>query len=499
VVNVLVVTSEAVPFAKTGGLGDVCGALPVELARQGQRPAVIMPGYRQAYAAGHTIEPLGIELEIPIGSKTVKGSLERGWLPGGRVPVYFVRQDEYFDRDALYGTPAGDYQDNCERFVFFCRAVMEAIRLVDLPVDVLHCNDWQTALVCAYLRIEYRAVPRYENIASLLTIHNMAFQGRFWHWDMLLTGLDWKYFNWREMEYFGDLNLMKTGLVFADGLSTVSRRYAEEIQTQEFGCGLEGVLYQRRDHLTGILNGVDYSQWDPATDKHLVVPYTPATVKEGKARAKEALQVELGLPVAPEVPVVGMVGRMTDQKGWDLIVKVMSEWVQTTDVQWVALGTGEPKYEQQIEAIAKRVPRRVAARIGFSDPLAHRIEAGADMFLMPSRYEPCGLNQMYSLKYGTPPVVRATGGLADTITNATDENLAAGTANGFSFHEASVLALSETLRRAYDMYRTRPEQWDRLIETGMSQDWSWRRSAEQYVELYQRLLARRRSPALAAN
>jgi starch synthase len=205
------------------------------------------------------------------------------------------------------------------------------------------------------------------------------------------------------------------------------------------------------------------------------------------------------LPVAPEVPVVGMVGRMTDQKGWDLIVKVMSEWVQTTDVQWVALGTGEPKYEQQIEAIAQRVPRRVAARIGFSDPLAHRIEAGADMFLMPSRYEPCGLNQMYSLKYGTPPVVRATGGLADTIMNATDENLAAGTANGFSFHEASVLALSETLRRAYDMYRTRPEQWDRLIETGMSQDWSWRRSAEQYVELYQRLLARRRSPALAAN
>jgi starch synthase len=489
--NVLFVASEATPFAKTGGLADVAGALPVELAGLGHDVAVIMPAYRQALAAGQPIEPTGVSLAITIGSRTVEGSLLKSYLPGSRVPVYLVQQDHYFQRDGLYGDSSGDYIDNCERFVFFCRAVMEAVRLLDLDCDILHANDWQSGLVPAYLKTEYRGVPGYERIASLLTIHNLAYQGQFWHWDMLLTGMDWKYFNWHQMEFFGKLNLMKTGLVFADAINTVSRRYAEEIQSAPLGCGLEGVLQQRRDVLSGIINGVDYKVWNPATDPHLAAKYDVSTVAAGKAACKAALQSELGLPAAPRTPLVGQIGRLIDQKGLDLVTGLMQEWVQTADVQWAILGTGEAKYEQTLAALAQQHPQKVAARLEFSTPLAHRIEAGADIFLMPSHFEPCGLNQLYSLKYGTVPVVRATGGLADTIADATSEALAAGTATGFSFQQYSLLALSETLRRACAAY-AQPEVWSQLIATGMRQDWSWSRSAEQYVALYTRTLARRR-------
>ncbi len=251
--NILFATSEAVPFAKTGGLADVCGALPIELARLGHRPTVIMPAYRKVRYCGLPIEPLGIDFIVPIGSKTVTGHLLRSRLPDSDVPVYLVQQDQYFDRDELYGADGQDYIDNCERYVFFCRAVLEAIRLLELEVDVVHVNDWQTGLVPAYLKTEYRGLPRYERIASLFTIHNLAYQGKFWHWDMLLTGLDWKYFNWHQMEFHGMLNLLKTGLVFADRISTVSPRYAEEIQSSPLGCGLEGLLQHRRDSLSGIL------------------------------------------------------------------------------------------------------------------------------------------------------------------------------------------------------------------------------------------------------
>jgi starch synthase len=323
----------------------------------------------------------------------------------------------------------------------------------------------------------------------LFTIHNMAYQGQFWHWDMLLTGIDWKYFNWHQMEFFGHLNLMKTGLVFADALNTVSPRYAQEIQTSPLGCGLEGVLSQRRKVLSGIINGVDYQEWNPATDEHLPAQYTPETVKQGKAKCKAALQTELGLESKPDVPLVGFVGRLTDQKGVDLIAGVIHEWVRTTDLQWVILGTGEPRYHQLFARLGDQYSRKVAARLEFSNALAHRIEAGADMFLMPSQFEPCGLSQLYSLKYGTVPIVRATGGLADTITDATPETLLSRTANGFSFREYSTLALSDTVRRAWDAY-TKPELWDQLVATGMRQDWSWTRSARQYVALYEETIAR---------
>lgn len=489
--NILVATSEAVPFAKTGGLADVCGALPAELAKLGHSAALIMPYYRQVRFSGHPVESLGIDFIVPIGSKMVSGHLLRARLPKCDVPAYFVQQDQYFDRDQLYTVDGRDYIDNCERFVFFCRAVMEAIRLLDLDVDVIHANDWQTGLVPAYLKVEYRALPRYQKIASVFTIHNMAYQGQFWHWDMLLTGLDWKYFNWRQMEFYDKLNLLKTGLVFADSITTVSPRYAREIQSAPLGCGLEGALQHRADVLKGILNGIDTAEWDPAADPHLAAHYTIDNYAEGKAALKAKLQEEMGLEVNPSVPLVGFIGRFVEQKGVDLLMEVMQQWLPTTDVQWAILAAGDPKYHRMVERMVERFPQKISARLDFSNPLAHRIEAGSDIFLMPSRFEPCGLNQFYSLRYGTVPVVRATGGLADTITDATPTTLADRTANGFSFEEYSSLALGETLRRACDAYRN-PDVWRQLIETGMRQDWSWARSAAQYVKLYEETLARTR-------
>lgn len=481
-------TSEAVPFAKTGGLADVCGTLPAEIARLGHDVTLVLPAYRQVRQAGLPIERTGIELSIPIGRKTVAGTVLKSRLPDSDVPVYLIDQPGYFDRAGLYQENGKDYIDNCERFVFFCRAVLELIELMNLRVDVLHANDWQTGLIPAYLKIEYAGVPRYEQIRSILTIHNLAYQGQFWHWDMLLTGLDWKYFNWQQMEFYGQLNLLKTGMVFADYLTTVSPRYAQEIQTPEHGCGLEGVLMQRRGSLVGIINGVDYRQWNPATDAHLARRYDAGTFREGKPLCKQALQAALGLPQRAATPLVGLVGRLVDQKGLDLTTQLLKDTLAVRDIQWAILGTGEAKYHELLPTLAARNPERLAVRLEFSDALAHQIEAGADIFLMPSRFEPCGLNQLFSLRYGTVPLVRATGGLADTITDTTPETLAAGTANGFSFQHYSTIALKETLDRALSVYTDRPT-WEKIIATGMAQDWSWSRSARQYVSLYEHALS----------
>ncbi len=489
--NILLATSEAVPFAKTGGLADVCGALPIALSRLGHEVSLILPAYRKARYSGIPNEPLGISFIVPIGSKMVSGRLLKSRIPGSDVMVYLVEQDQYFDRDQLYGSEGKDYIDNCERFVFFARAVLESVRLLDLKVDVLHANDWQTGLIPAYLKLEYARAPRYEHIVSLLTLHNMAYQGQFWHWDMLLTGLDWKFFNWREMEYHGKLNLLKTGIVYADAINTVSPRYAKEIQSAPLGCGLEGVLQHRRDAVYGILNGIDTDEWNPETDPDLAANYNAGTVAEGKPACKRALQREVGLPEEPNVPLLGFIGRLAEQKGIDLVAEVAQRWVQTHEAQWVLLGTGEPKYQRLFQALADRFPKKVAARLEFSNPLAHRIEAGADLFLMPSRYEPCGLNQLYSLRYGTVPVVRATGGLADTIAGVPEGAADPGEANGYTFQEYSPLALNETLRRACDAYRD-PSFWQQLMANGMSQDWSWARSADEYVKLYETTLERAR-------
>jgi starch synthase len=491
-VNVLIASSEVGPFAKTGGLADVCGALPLALSRLGAKPAVIMPAFRRHIGkTGIPIQDTQVSFDIPIGSKIVSGRLLQSQIPGSDVPIYFVDQPDYYDRAELYREKGADYKDNCERFVFFSRAVMEAIRLLDLNLDVVHCNDWQTGLIPAYLRCEYQHAHGYERIVSLMTIHNLAYQGRFWHWDMLLTGLDWKYFNWKQMEFYGDLNLLKTGIVFADAVSTVSPRYGQEIQTPESGCGLEGVLQQRADVLHGILNGVDETIWNPATDPLIPLKYSVANWTEGKKVSKAALQAVFNLQASAKTPVIGFIGRLAEQKGLDLIAAVMKRWVREVDAQWVILGTGEPQYQELLTTLVREHPTRMGVKFEFSERLAHLIESGSDMFLMPSRYEPCGLNQLYSLKYGTVPVVRETGGLADTVRDLTAESLAAGTATGFSFAPNDASALEETLRRAVDVFTREPAVWKKLVETGMEQDWSWDNSAKRYLELYKQMLADR--------
>lgn len=494
--KILFATTEAVPFAKTGGLGDVCGSLPVELAKLGHEVVLVMPAFRQALHSGRPIERTGVDFEVPIGRKKVSGTFLRSSLPGdgterSEVPVYLVEHNAYYDRPELYTERGTDYRDNCERFVFFSRAVLEAIPRLDLGTELVHAHDWTSSLVPAYLKTNLRGIPPYDSLVSMLTIHNIAYQGSFWHWDMELTGIDWKYFNWRQMEFYGNLNFLKSGIAFADVITTVSPRYAQEIQSPPLSYGLEGILSHRRADLFGIMNGVDYGVWNPEIDPHLNGHnYGVHNFVDGKRACKTALQQEFGLPLVEGQPLVAMVGRLADQKGFDLVADVIRQWAESSPVQWVILGTGDPRYHDLLHDLAQRHPDRVAVRLGFSNELAHRIEAGADIFLMPSRYEPCGLNQLYSLKYGTVPVVHATGGLADSITNLSDDTLAAGTANGFSFDNYTSVALAQTLERACQTYFNHPI-WHQLIRTGMTQDWSWHHSAQEYSRLYEQTLAHR--------
>lgn len=496
--NILFATSEAVPFCKTGGLGDVCGSLPRALAELGHSPTLVLPAFRQVHQAGVPIEPTGVEFEIPIGQKKVHGRFLRGTLPDSEVPVYFVDNPDYFDRPELYWENGEDYRDNCERFTFFCRAALRAITLLDLGTDLIHCHDWQTGLIPAYLKTMLNDRAPYDQIASLYTIHNLAYQGSFWHWDMALTGIDWKYFNWQQMEFYGNLNFMKTAIAFSDVINTVSPTYAEEIMRPPLSCGLEGALQHRSADLYGIINGADYSAWNPATDPHLGDnTYDVSTVDVGKPACKAALQRELGLPEHADVPLLAAVGRLADQKGFDLIARVMQQWAGQRELQWVILGTGEPRYHEAFRQLAEENPGRVAVRLEFSNELAHRIEAGADMFLMPSQYEPCGLNQLYSMKYGTVPVVRKTGGLADTVVDTNESTIANEVATGFAFEEYTSLALADTLERACGYYEDK-DTWRNLILRGMNQDWSWSRSAAVYSDLYQQVCSRPRqamSPA----
>jgi starch synthase len=490
--RIVLASSEAVPFSKTGGLADVASALPKALAQAGHDVWLVTPYYPQLVPAGNVpdIRPTDIRLNISLGPKTTTGRVLESSLPRSNVRVCLIEQPDYFDRPGLYQDSRGDYRDNSERFIFFSRAVMETARQLDVRPDIFHANDWQTGLVPALLHIDYRQIAGFEHAASVFTIHNLAFQGQFWHWDMLLTGLDWKYFNWRQMEYFGQLNLMKTGLVFADKLTTVSPTYAREIQTPDAGCGLQGVLSHRRADLVGILNGVDTEIWNPATDPHIARNYTVETVCEGKAACKADLQRRMNLPVREDVPLIGSVSRITHQKGFDLVAQCM-EGLLGLNLQMVFVGSGNPEFERMLRRLAEEHPDQVAVRIGFDEPLSHQVEAGADIYLMPSQFEPCGLNQMYSLIYGTVPIVREVGGLADSVVDANESNLARGTANGFSFREYRTEELMRAVARAIESYRRR-DVWRQLIRTGMSRDWSWRRSAAEYVQVYEEACRKRR-------
>lgn len=500
----MLAASEVVGFAKTGGLADVAGALPPALARRGCQCAIILPLYRCTRQAANPPKPTDITFTVPVGDKKIPGRLWRSTLPGSDLPVYLVEQNDYFDRDdPLYkrgiyqflrtnGT-RGDYPDNCARFVFFCRAVLEAVRLLDYWPDVLHANDWQTGLLPVYLREVYSQHPnaalraKYRRVRTLFTVHNIAYQGAFWHWDMNLAGLDWKLFNKNQLEFYGHLNCLKAGLVFSDLINTVSPTYAREIQTPYYGCGLQGVLSERRHRLFGIVNGVDYQSWNSATDRYLPAHYSVEALAPGKPQCKAALQERCGLPADPKAPLLGVVARLVEQKGIDLVVNAAPRLLDD-GAQLVVLGEGDPQYHQMLSELRDRYPQRMSLTLGFSEAQAHQIEAGADLFLMPSLYEPSGLNQLYSMRYGTPPVVRATGGLADTVVDTTVATLANGMATGFSFQAFTGNALLEATQRGIALYRGQTATWQQILTTAMRADWSWDRSAAEYERLYELLL-----------
>jgi starch synthase len=497
------VSSEVAGFAKTGGLADVAASLPAALAQRGIDIAVVMPLYRAARTAVPPPEPTSITVSVPIGSRQIRGSVWRSRLPETNVPIYFIDQPEFFDRDdptqgrGLYQfiDPNGgkrDYADNCPRFVFFCRAVLEALPLLPFWPDIVHVNDWQSGLIPVYIKELYGAHPerdvraRYGRLHTMLTIHNIAFQGLFGHMDMPLTGLPWKLFNYEQLEFYGQVNFLKGGMVFADVISTVSPMYAKEIQTPYFGGGLQGVLVQRSRQLHGIVNGVDYRIWNPATDPHIAARYDETTVVQGKAVCKKALQEHYQLPLRPRTPLLGMVSRLVNQKGLDLLQQ-SAEALLEHDLQLVVLGEGDPLYHALLLKLRKQFPQKLGVTLAQDEKLAHQIEAGADIFLMPSQFEPCGLSQLYSLKYGTVPLVRKTGGLADTVVDAASATLAKNSATGFAFIPYTPAAFLETLKRALNLYTKHPDQWLALQRNGMRQDWSWNRSAAEYERLYSSL------------
>ncbi len=482
--KVALLSSEVAPFSKTGGLADVAGALPKYLQKAGCEISVITPFYKEVAKKRFDIIPTGKTVTVNIRNAIVPAEILSGRLPDSNVPIFFIKQDKYFDRDGLYGTAGGDHPDNCERYVFFARAVLEAIKTFGWNVDIVHCNDWQTALVPTYLATTHKNEAAFADIASLFTIHNLAYQGLFWHFDMELIGLDWSWFDYRYLEFYDKINLLKGGIVFSALINTVSKRYAGEIQTSEYGCGLEGVLRERCKDLFGVINGIDYSAWNPATDKLIPANYDINKLG-GKAKCKEVLRQKCGLPQS-RVPLVGFIGRLAEQKGLDIIAEAIDK-IMALDLQMVILGTGDKKYHNLLTGIAKKYPEKLSANITFDNKLAHEIEAGCDMFLMPSRYEPCGLNQLYSLKYGTVPIVRETGGLADTVKNCKTSSLKVGSATGFSFKAYSGAALLKTIKNALQVFADR-KAWKKLMHNGMQEDWSWSRSAMEYMKLYKKAI-----------
>jgi starch synthase len=476
---VLLCTSEAVPFVKTGGLADVAGALPVALAKLGHDVRLALPGYAEI-DPNITSRPVGRGFDLVIGGKPVCVSVEQSEaLPG--APAYLVKSPDYFGGTGLYGRP-----DDPERFGLFCLAVLEFLRNSDWQPDVIHCNDWQTALIPVFLKRRYEQDPVLAKIGTLLTIHNLAYQGVFERTALEAIGLDRSLFTVDGLEFYGHVNFLKGGLLFSDVLNTVSETYAQEIQTAEYGERLDGVLAGRRADLFGILNGLDYNEWNPATDRFISASYHAGNLAP-KAADKAALQRRCGLPERAEAPLFGLVSRLAEQKGLDILADALPHFLRL-DAQFVLLGTGEPHFHQLLSALAARFPGKMGLALAFDNSLAHQIYAGCDMFLMPSRYEPCGLGQMISLRYGTIPVVRSTGGLADTIRGF---DPATGQGNGFVFRDYRASALLGAMAEAAMTFQSK-DLWSKLVQNAMACDFSWDRSARQYQELYRRAVQRRR-------
>lgn len=479
--QILFVASEVVPFAKTGGLADVTGSLPKELHRMGHDVRIILPFYKGVEESGFPISDPVADIEVRLGATVESGAIRRTNLGG--IPVYLVEHEGYFRRDFLYGTPSGDYPDNPRRFAFFCRGVLEFLRRADFHADVIHCHDWQAALVPILLRHELGSDPLFTGCAVLYTIHNLAYQGLFPRESLEEIGLDGSYFTIDRMEYYGKVNLMKGAILTADLVNTVSESYCREIQTPESGCGLDGVLRARREDLSGILNGLDYAEWDPAHDPELFSAFTAEDL-DGKMANKVGLQRLLGLEQSTEIPLLGIVSRLSAQKGFDLVAALLPRFA-AANVQLVILGSGEEKFVRLLTTGPKA--RNISFNFGFDSSLAHRIYAGSDIFVMPSQYEPCGLGQLIALRYGSVPVVRKTGGLADTVLDPRES----GEPTGFSFTEYSGGALWTTIRRAL-LARNDRGNWERIVRRGMASDFSWQHSALRYEELYRRGIEKRR-------
>ncbi len=485
--RVLMITPEVTPFAQTGGLGEVLSALPGELAELGLDVDVFMPKYRGIDCDKYDLKATGLEIKVDLNAKTVPAAMWEFRDKRG-VRYLFVKCDEYFDRDYLYGTPEADYEDNAERFVFLCRSAIEMSLAASTRYDVFHSHDWQASLTPVYLRTLYAGEPILEKSAAVMTIHNLGYQGIFWHLDMPLVGVGWEFFTPKHMEFHGKLNFLKSGIVFADEVNTVSPGYRDEILTPEFGFGLEGILQEKGPNLTGILNGVDYKLWNPETDSLIVSNFGPDDLS-GKALCKADLQKIARLPIRSDVPIIAMVSRLSNQKGIDILGGAIPSLLEH-DVQLVLLGTGEAKYHTAFSEFAEGYPDKMGVFLSYDYGLAHKIFAGADMLLVPSRYEPCGLNQLYALKYGTVPIVRATGGLTDTVE---EFNLEQDSGTGFKFKEPTPSVLEETVLRAVDIFMKRPGTWQRVMVRGMHRDFSWKRSAMEYVQLYEKAVADRKN------
>ena len=479
-------TSECVPYVKTGGLADVSGALPKALARLGCEVKVFLPLYGSINTEEHGLifaEELR-DIPVQIGDKTVTFNTWYGHLPNSPVEVYFIDCPMYYHRKYVYTADP----DEDERFILLQHAVFQIVQRYAWAPDVMHVNDWPTALIPVYLRKNYSWDRLFDGTASLLTIHNIGYQGRFPPSSLYKAGLEPElFYPMGPYELEGTFSFLKAGLVFADLLNTVSPTYAREIQTPEYGAGLDGILRARSSDLFGILNGIDTEVWNPSTDPFIAVNYDVHTL-ERKVKNKRILLEEMRLPFDENVPVIGIIARFTYQKGLDLLKPILGQLLAERPMQWVVLGSGENDLEDFFSWAARTFPDRVSAYIGYNEPLAHRIEAGADLFLMPSRYEPCGLNQMYSLNYGTVPIVRKTGGLADTVFDYHEYHEQG---NGFSFVDPTPYALYVTIHRALDLFPLR-DTWREIQKRGMVMDFSWDRSAREYLALYRRGIARRR-------
>lgn len=481
--------SEAVPWSKTGGLADVATSLAKALASFGHDVTLVIPYHRgTSYASANAdaVHNAGVELSVPVGDRTAAAQVCWADVPGSTLRVLLIDQPDFFDRPGLYHDSSGDYDDNLDRFTFFSRAVLEVASKLVLRPNIVHANDWQTGLIPALLEIERHGTPGFERTKSVFTVHNLAFQGWFPSRGMEVANLGWEYFNWRQMECHDQLNLLKTGLAFADQLTTVSPTYAEEIQTPEFGCGLHDLLTARQADLVGVLNGIDSQEWSPSCDPLIPCRYGVDDYRSGKSKCKANLQETMGLPTRPDTPLFGMVTRLTDQKGLDLVTELASRLMRE-DIQIAFLGSGDERYEWMLSELASRFPEKVVAKIGFDERLAHQIEAAADFYLMPSRFEPCGLNQIYSLAYGTIPLVRKVGGLADSVVDVTSATLEEGTATGIVFEAYNSDALVHAFYRCLELFRN-PQLLDQVIKTAMKQDFSWCRSAKVYESVYQKSL-----------